>query len=513
MDVFDPQFKEHCLAYGAITTGNLHAAFVQVDDGDYCYGLGHGHKNETGFVNMSSDAATRVSPHIAFLFLISNPFPTTQIRGIPGSQAAPLPINFQVANQKMFTKLFMRDYLFSKYGGSIAALNSAWGSTYTSWDSAGGWKTGSGFLDEDGRTSHTWLGNGSEPAADARWIDSTKWNPGVKVLLDLLFYEIPKKYFSAIQLGVTRNGTLLKMYAGHSYIVTWGYPARRPVIKAAAEVLDIIPSAQASEPEACYEFLAANAGGVDKPFINWMLGVSRADSGMYYLGPSGSATQAGRATSSFVGPNNRAIQFKNTTFGSYQYVGYHWFEHFDKRSESGAWGWVGRRWNPYDGRDYPPAHKLPDSLRGVGGAFYPTLAEDGPAYAATDPGLPYKVYGDFITPSKNWNISIPTIMAPQFSGAAPTPDTTPPTQPGTLTADIGSTPPPRPTPGPGPPTPAGPPSGGRGPPRPITSASQAIASRASRPRRGPSPRGAPRANCFSRTRAWPRRAVHTSPWS
>src|SRR4030095_11971162 len=193
--------------------------------------------------------------------------------------------------------------------------------------------------------------------------------------------------------------------------------------------------------------LAANAGGVDNPFINWMLGVSRADSGMYYLGPSGSATQAGRATRSFVGPKKRAIQFKNTTFGSYQYVGYHWFEHFDKRSESGAWGWVGRRWNPYDGRDYASAHKLPDSLPGVGGAVYPTLAEDGPAYAATDPGLPYKVYGDFITPSKNWNISIPTILAPQFSGAAPTPDTTPPTQPGTLTADIRYTPPPPTQPG------------------------------------------------------------------
>ena len=50
-----------------------------------------------------------------------------------------------------------QSFLEKKYG-TIAALNEAWGSNYTSFCDAGGFGTGTGVMDEDGR--HTaWFGS------------------------------------------------------------------------------------------------------------------------------------------------------------------------------------------------------------------------------------------------------------------------------------------------------------------------------------------------------------------
>ena len=46
----------------------------------------------------------------------------------------------------------LRDYLFDKYSGSISALNTAWGSTYTTFDSSGTQVTGEAFATGDGTT-------------------------------------------------------------------------------------------------------------------------------------------------------------------------------------------------------------------------------------------------------------------------------------------------------------------------------------------------------------------------
>ena len=57
---------------------------------------------------------------------------------------------------KLYSKYAWVDFLKKKYA-TIAALNSAWGSDYTTFDDDGGYGEGKGLLDEDGRHEQ-WLG-------------------------------------------------------------------------------------------------------------------------------------------------------------------------------------------------------------------------------------------------------------------------------------------------------------------------------------------------------------------
>jgi Putative Ig domain len=56
---------------------------------------------------------------------------------------------------KLYSKYAWISYLRNKYG-TIGALNTAWGSNYTTFDDQGGYGAGTGVLDEDGR--HAWMG-------------------------------------------------------------------------------------------------------------------------------------------------------------------------------------------------------------------------------------------------------------------------------------------------------------------------------------------------------------------
>ena len=66
--------------------------------------------------------------------------------------------NFQQAgfkDTKLYSKYAWVAYLQQKYG-TIAKLNAAWGSNYTTFGDSGGFGVGTGVLDEDGR--HKWIG-------------------------------------------------------------------------------------------------------------------------------------------------------------------------------------------------------------------------------------------------------------------------------------------------------------------------------------------------------------------
>ena len=56
---------------------------------------------------------------------------------------------------KLYTKYAWVAYLQQKYG-TIAKLNAAWNSNYTTFGDSGGFGVGTGVLDEDGR--HKWMG-------------------------------------------------------------------------------------------------------------------------------------------------------------------------------------------------------------------------------------------------------------------------------------------------------------------------------------------------------------------
>ena len=89
--------------------------------------------------------------HMGFVVLAANPHMTSDpVYGISYSDS------------KLYTKYALQTYLQGTYGtGSVglAALNAAWGTSYTTWDTSSGviasgtnaWGTGSGFMDESGK--------------------------------------------------------------------------------------------------------------------------------------------------------------------------------------------------------------------------------------------------------------------------------------------------------------------------------------------------------------------------
>ena len=80
-------------------------------------------------------------PHLGFVVAATNPSVDADSSAWGGSKA--------YTDNKNYAKYALRDYLRTVYP-TIAALNAAWGTHYTTFDSDGGWGKGSGFLDENG---------------------------------------------------------------------------------------------------------------------------------------------------------------------------------------------------------------------------------------------------------------------------------------------------------------------------------------------------------------------------
>ncbi len=141
-DVFDPALHTQMVAelaqtspgILAIKASNPYILGVYTDDSDFFFGSGAGPDFSTGHTNAN----------IGFVSLIASPV-ETYIQGTPLASR-----KFVYTTQQFFTKsqatnpvttcsitnpCSLRDYLWQKYGGSISALNTAWGSSYTTFDS------------------------------------------------------------------------------------------------------------------------------------------------------------------------------------------------------------------------------------------------------------------------------------------------------------------------------------------------------------------------------------------
>ena len=132
-DVFDPNFARWIAgrvasSEYAIVTASPYLLGLSSDDTDYLTGFGPG----PDFVTTPPG---KTHPHLGFVTLIGSPTQATN----PFLGGAPY------TDTKVYTKYALRDFLQAKYG-TIGALNTAWGSTYTTFDSAGGWRAGTGLL-------------------------------------------------------------------------------------------------------------------------------------------------------------------------------------------------------------------------------------------------------------------------------------------------------------------------------------------------------------------------------
>jgi hypothetical protein len=331
-DVFDPAWVRNAqeLFAGDRQLAALAQSpyFIGVfgDDTDYLSGFGTGPEFE-------SQPAGKVHPHLGYLALVTAP--TQQTNRDSGAK---------YADVQVYTKAQLCDFLRQKYV-SVEALNSAWGASYTTFGSDGGWPGGKGLLDENGRASHRWLGSG-DPALPP----SAGANPNMVRDLDDFLYLIARQYFST-EREALRAIAPHALFFGPTTIGGWWAPARAPIYRAARESLDVI-SISTDGSKAQLDFIAHAAG--DIPLMVWEGVTANADSSRWRHTrqlESGASwfvdTQAARAE--HYRRDVESLFNSRTSTGAHPFVGFLWWAWNDSLPEERNWGLVSQMDNAYDG--------------------------------------------------------------------------------------------------------------------------------------------------------------------
>jgi uncharacterized repeat protein (TIGR01451 family) len=249
-DFFDPNFEAYAEAWmtndDGLMNGNLGSPWllgIAMDDMDNIFGFGPGPEVEAG----------RLHPHLGWIALVTN-FEQSTSPWVPS-----------YADRRVHTKYALRDFLAEKYG-TVSALNASWGSSYTSFDSAGGWGPGTGLLDENGR--HAWVGRWSDDLATA--------SPGVRRDLDEFLYRYAKRYFS-IMASKIRAYAPQHLVFGPPAFNGWGGLTRKEILRAAGEEVDVIQAAIGSQQ--VLELTARYVG--NKPIVTWDTVFANPDSALW----------------------------------------------------------------------------------------------------------------------------------------------------------------------------------------------------------------------------------------
>ena len=371
-DVFDPAFASHVNTYTPAVVADpfwLGLATspwcigITMDDADDLFGFGPGPEL----------ISARVHPHDAWFALAASPTKASSTRW-----------GKTYTDTKVYTKYQLRSFLQTRYG-SIDLLNVAWGSNYTTWDSAGGWPAGTGWLDEDGR--HTaWLGS----------TDGTLTGATVTVVKDLddFLYQIADKYFSTVA-GAARAAAANKLVWGPASLNGWGGLTRKPILQAAGVWLDVL-NAQVSS-QAVLDRTAAYFG--DKPVVSWEGYTANPDSALYAYpdSPPGDSVayqytfpdQAARGDN-YGGRMSFLLNSAVTATGSHTITGLKFWAWSDSWGEKRNWGLVSLRDNAYDGKEAVIA-------AGTDPWGYPIGGEDNN-------------YGDFLGAVTRANAGIPATL-------------------------------------------------------------------------------------------------------
>ena len=390
IDSFDPKFKQYIdhpdpNGWGGIRP-NPAVLFSQADDGDYMFGFGSGHPDETG----ATPHDKGWGPHGGMIALIGRPTitgPTTDPRG--GTQR-------WTVDTVNHTKAALVAMLVAKYG-TISALNAAWntGGYYTTFDSAGGWGVGTGILDEDGMRPRTWLGKDGPPyyqkaPGQNDYFNSTRWTPNVKIDLDIFLGKMMEAYLKpfAERLQIRWPGAL---FIGHTGAGARLGMNRKPILEAMGKYCHLARGFDQSAPESTNK-LVRQWMGRDIPTVSAVYFPNNDDGSLYYI-KRGDGTQATRGAN-IAKTLNIGLSYHEAD-GTYPVVGNNFWGMYDQPGERTGWGLFSYNDNPYDGRDYRVTQ--PDPY--TGGRT--TLTED-------------RVYGDVITPIKNAHIAQFTTLQAQF---------------------------------------------------------------------------------------------------
>jgi hypothetical protein len=324
-DVFDPAYANYVGAYmpalvvddpfwGGLATSPW-CIGVSVDDADDLFGFGPG----------PEVPSARLHPHPSWYAVAASP-----------AKASSAKWGQTYTDTKVYTKYALQGFLQKRYA-TIGALNTAWGSNYTTWDSAGGWGVGTGWLDENGR--HTaWLGTTNATLEGA--------TPGVTKDLDDFLYEIAHQYFSVVT-EAGRAAAPNQLMWGPASLNGWGGLTRKQVLQAAGASVDVLNAMISSQNVA--DKTKAYYG--DKPVVTWEGYTANRDSGMHSQmdNPPGDnvayrftvADQAARA--SYYTTRMDFLLSVETV------VGLKWWAWRDSWGEKRNWGLTSLKDNAYDG--------------------------------------------------------------------------------------------------------------------------------------------------------------------
>lgn len=283
----------------------------------------------------------------------------------------------QFRDHKLYSKYAWVDFLRTKYG-TIEALNTAWGSSYSSFDDDGGYGEGRGLLDEDGR-HRAWLGTDAYMLADTR--------PAVRADMDAFLYYLAKRYAETAVKAI-REVDRHHLIFSPACINSEGGEDREQVLRGFADGgIDVMcVGFSVTQPDLTGDRATYDITG--KPLIVWYGVAATRDSGLHDPGPADGGPEF-RSQQERGAAYARDVQdFYNATGkdGNHFILGINFWELVDNSGERTNWGLLSRKDNAYNGKE---------AVRAVGKDpwGYRTGGED-------------RDYGDFLTTVRNTNFDI-----------------------------------------------------------------------------------------------------------
>jgi len=329
------------------------------DESDTIFGFGPGPEMPT--------VDGKLHPHLGWVAAVTKP---TQMENDAVAANYGTRLKVQYRDPVVYTKIAWRDYVKQKYG-EISALNRAWGSHYTTFDSDGGWPEGHGLMDESGRNA--WIGADGDRLSTAR--------PTVREDLDAFLGILAERYYH-VTAGAVRAAT------PHHLVITsannHGGLIRRPILRAAGKYCDLIELTLAPQLP---EVARATYEETRRPLVGFVFYTANKESSF--------SSRPRQTVFDFPTQQNRAEAYRKgldflyalqASDGMHPVVGIELWDYIDKWADQANSGLVTARDNAYDGKE--------DVVAGGTDPWgYPTGGEE-------------RDYGDFITGVRAANTAV-----------------------------------------------------------------------------------------------------------